>query len=61
MIIRHCPFCGGDASRTSYYKEDKEEHFVVCNKCNARTGAYPELYKAVEAWGIRFITRRMLM
>ena len=48
--LKPCPFCGYEASMTSYYND----HFVQCQSCQASTRKYyATREEAIDAWNRR--------
>ena len=56
--LRPCPFCGGSATMHSTLLKDGD-HIIVCNKCGAASGYFPNREEAVRAWDRRVSDEHM--
>jgi len=57
--LKPCPFCGAKYSSEKFEKNTvqimlgERYYWVVCLKCEVRTGEYSKKEKAVKAWNRR--------
>lgn len=55
--LKPCPFCGGEAQRSSNVAYDNQADFewfeVKCPECGCSTAMYATTSEAIEAWNAR--------
>jgi len=55
MIIKHCPFCGGQAEVYEDEYHDTTLFMVACKECGISTAGYDYEEDAIKDWNRRVV------
>jgi Lar family restriction alleviation protein len=57
LKLKHCPFCGSQASESSRSLKGEMQFYISCSNCDASTDCYDSTDVAAEKWNARIDTQ----